>query len=45
VDLADARAVLEMDRSTADLDLLRRLASRYGGDTLTVVEALIGGAD
>jgi hypothetical protein len=45
VDLADARTVLEMDRSAADLDLLRRLASRYGGDTLTVVEALIGGAD
>jgi hypothetical protein len=45
VDLADARAVVEMDRSTVDLDLLRRLASRYGGDTLTVVEALIGGAD
>jgi predicted nucleotidyltransferase len=45
VDLADARAVMDMDRSSVDLELLRRLAQRFGRDTLQVVDALLGGGD
>jgi predicted nucleotidyltransferase len=43
VDLADARAVIELDRESLDVDLLRRVAQRFGRDTLTAVEILIGG--
>jgi len=45
LDLSDARAVLDMDRSSLDLDLLRRLAQRFGSDTLNAVETLIGGGE
>lgn len=44
VDLADARAVMDSDRPSLDLELLRRLAQRFGRDTAKAVEALIGGA-
>jgi predicted nucleotidyltransferase len=43
VDLADARAVIEMDRESLDLELVRRLAQRFGHDAARVVEGLIGG--
>ncbi len=45
VDLADARAVLDLDRSSFDIDLLRRLAQRFGRDTASVVETLLGRVD
>ena len=32
VELADARAVIELDRESLDLELLRRLAQRFGRD-------------
>ena len=44
-DLADARAVIEQDRESLDLELLRRLAKRFGRETARVVEDLIGVAD
>jgi predicted nucleotidyltransferase len=41
VDLADARAVIELDRESLDLALLRRLASRYGRDAAQALEHLL----
>jgi predicted nucleotidyltransferase len=45
VDLADARAVIELDRESLDLELLRRLAQRFGRDAARVLDELIGDAD
>jgi predicted nucleotidyltransferase len=45
VDLADARAVIDLDRETLDLELLRRLAQRFGLDAARVVDDLIGAVD
>lgn len=45
VDLADARAVVDLDRETLDLELLRRLAQRFGLDAARVVDDLIGAVD
>jgi len=45
LDLADARAVMDLDHSSLDRDLLRRLAQRFGRDTVTALETLISGAD
>jgi predicted nucleotidyltransferase len=41
VDLADARAVIEMNRESLDLALLRRLAQRFGRNAARVVEEII----
>jgi predicted nucleotidyltransferase len=41
VDLADARAVIDLDRESLDLALLRRLAQRFGRDAVRAVEQLI----
>jgi hypothetical protein len=40
--LADARAVIDLDRESLDLELLRRLAQRFGRDATRAVEQLIG---
>ena len=45
VDLADARAVIDLGRDSLDAELLRRLAQRFGRDTLRVVEGLLGSGD
>jgi len=45
VDLADARAVIDLDRGSLDLKLLRRLAQRFGRDAARIVEDLIGVSD
>jgi predicted nucleotidyltransferase len=45
VDLADAHAVIELDRESLDLELLHRLAQRFGRDAARVVQELIGDAD
>jgi len=45
LDLADARAVIELDRPGLDLALLRRLAARFGHDASRNIESLLGGAD
>jgi predicted nucleotidyltransferase len=45
VDLADARAVFELERGSLDLELLRRLAQRFGRDAARIVEDLIGEVD
>jgi hypothetical protein len=45
VDLADARAVIDLDRRSIDLELLRRLAQRFGRDAARTVDDLIGGVD
>jgi predicted nucleotidyltransferase len=45
VDLADARAVIELDRKSLDLELLRRLAQRFGRNAARVVEDLMGAVD
>jgi hypothetical protein len=45
VDLADARAVIEQDRGSLDVKLLRGLAQRFGRETVKAVEELIGDAD
>jgi predicted nucleotidyltransferase len=45
VDLADARAVIDLDRESLDLELLRRLAQRFGRDAARAIEDLIGGVD
>ena len=45
VDLADARAVIELDRGSLDLELLRRLAQRFGRDAARIVEDLLGAVD
>lgn len=42
VDLADARVVMDMDRGSLDVELLRRLAQRFGRDTVKAVEVLVG---
>jgi predicted nucleotidyltransferase len=44
VDLADARAVIEQDRGSLDVELLRRLALRFGRETVKAVAELIGDA-
>jgi len=44
-DLADARAVIDQHRESLDLELLRRLARRFGRETAKVVEDLIGVTD
>jgi predicted nucleotidyltransferase len=43
LDLADARAVIEQDRRSLDVELLRRLAQRFGRETVNAVESLISG--
>jgi predicted nucleotidyltransferase len=45
VDVADARAVMELDRESLDLELLRRLAQRFGRDAARVVQELIDDVD
>ena len=40
VDLADARGVIELDRGSLDLELVRRLAQRFGRDAARVVDDL-----
>jgi predicted nucleotidyltransferase len=45
VDLADARAVIDLDRESLDFELLRWLAQRFGRDAARTVEDLIGGVD
>jgi hypothetical protein len=45
VDLADARAVIELDRDSLDVELLRRLAQRFGSDAARIVEDLLGAVD
>jgi predicted nucleotidyltransferase len=45
LDLADARAVLATYRESIDLELLRRLAQRFGRATAATMEALIRGGD
>jgi predicted nucleotidyltransferase len=45
VDLADARAVMDLDRGSLDLELLRRLAQRFGRETVKAVELLVGAVD
>jgi predicted nucleotidyltransferase len=45
VDLADARAVIDLDRESLDLELIRRLAQRFGRDATRTVEDLIGAVD
>ena len=42
VDLADARAVIDLGRDSLDAELLRRVARRFGRDTLGIVEGLLG---
>jgi len=42
VDLADAHAIIDLDRESLDLELLRRLAQRFGRDAARVVDDLIG---
>ncbi len=43
-DLADARAVLAVDRELLDLDLLHRLAARFGRDPAQALEGLLSEA-
>ena len=45
MDLADARAVMDLDRGSLDVELLRRLAQRFGHETVKAVEFLIGALD
>ena len=45
IDLADARAVIELGRDSLDFALLRRLAQRFGHDARRVIEDLIGDVD
>ena len=45
VDVADARAVIDLDRESLDRTLLRRLAQRFGRETAKAVDALIGARD
>jgi predicted nucleotidyltransferase len=45
VDLADARAVIALDRESLDLELLRRLAQRFGREAAWIVEELIGAVE
>ena len=41
VDLADARAAIDLDRKSLDLALLHRLAQRFGRETAKVVADLV----
>jgi hypothetical protein len=43
--LANARAVFDLDRESLDLELLRRLAQRFGRDAARIVEDLLGAVD
>lgn len=43
LDLADARAVLRVDCEPLDLELLRRLATRFGRDAEKALEELLAG--
>lgn len=45
VDLADALAVIEQDRGSLDVELLRRLAQRFGREAVNAVESLVGAVD
>lgn len=45
VGLADAQAVIEMDRGSLDLELLRRLGQRFGRDAAHAVECRVGGVE
>jgi predicted nucleotidyltransferase len=45
VDLADARAVIDLNGGSLDVELLRRLAQRFGRETVNAIELLIGAAD
>lgn len=40
-DLADARAALQLDRETLDLELLRRLSARFGRSTERALETML----
>lgn len=42
VDIADAKAIVEADPGALDLALLRRVARRFGDDTVRRVESLLG---
>ena len=44
VDLADVRVIIELDREALDLELLRRLAQRFGRDATRAIDQLISGA-
>jgi len=43
-DLADARQAMDFDREALDLELLRRLAARFGPDTSRTLGKLLGDA-
>lgn len=45
VDLPDARPVIELDRESLDVELLRRLAQRFGRDAAQIVEDHLGAKD
>ena len=45
VDLADARAVIHLDCESLDVELLRRLAQRFGRGAARVVDDLLGAVD
>lgn len=45
LDLSDARQAIAVDRNSLDLELLRRLAGRFGTDAASRVEALIAESD
>jgi predicted nucleotidyltransferase len=45
VDLADARAVIDLDRQSLDLELLRQLAQRFGREAARNIDDLIDGVD
>ena len=45
VDLADARAVIDLDRDSLDMELLRRLAKGFGRDAARVVDDLLGAVE
>lgn len=45
IDLADARAVMDLGRESMNAELLRQLAARFGRDTLRVVEGLLESVD
>ena len=42
VDLADARAVMDLDRGSLDVNLLRSLAQGFGRETVKAVDLLVG---
>lgn len=45
LDLSDARQAIAVDRNSLDLELLQRLANRFGNDAASRVETLIVGSD